>query len=226
METKKSFKADLGNKRSLFLEIGLLAALALVIAAFSYTPAEYEIKHVDLGYMPVDEGYLPVNTPEPPRQAPHRIEIKTVTDLLQIVPNDEQIKVDIDFRDFEADALVAPMVPVKEEEVVEEQIFLTVESMPKFMGGDLDAFRRWVSQNVRFPQIALDNGVHGRVVLEFVIEKDGSLTNIKVLQAPDRLLSEEAVRVLKTSPKWVPGKQRDRTVRVKYTLPVDFRVQQ
>ena len=97
--------------------------------------------------------------------------------------------------------------------------------MPSFQGGDLNTFRTWVQQNVKFPQIALENGIQGRVVLSFVIEKDGRLTNIQVLQTPDRSLSEEAIRVLNKSPTWSPGKQRNQVVRVKYTLPVDFRVQ-
>ena len=87
-------------------------------------------------------------------------------------------------------------------------------------------FRNWVMQKVRFPQIALENNINGRVLLSFVIERDGSLTNIQVLQTPDASLSDEAIRVLKTSPKWTPGKQRNQSVRVKYTLPVEFRIQQ
>jgi protein TonB len=97
--------------------------------------------------------------------------------------------------------------------------------MPSFQGGDLNTFRNWVQSNVRFPQIALENGISGTVVLSFVIEKDGRLTNIQVLRTPDRSLSEEAVRVLEKSPKWTPGKQRNQVVRVKYNLPVVFRVQ-
>ena len=96
--------------------------------------------------------------------------------------------------------------------------------MPSFQGGDLNTFRKWVQENLRFPQIALENGISGRVTLQFVIERDGRLTNIKVLQSPDRSLSEEATRVLNKSPKWSPGKQRNKPVRVSYTLPVDFRV--
>ena len=98
--------------------------------------------------------------------------------------------------------------------------------MPSFQGGDLNKFRAWVQQNIRFPQIALENGIQGRVVLSFVIEKDGRLTNIQVLQTPDRSLSDEAIRVLQQSPKWSPGKQRNQPVRVRYTLPVEFRIQQ
>ena len=110
-------------------------------------------------------------------------------------------------------------------ETEDDQPFLIAETMPSFQGGDLNTFRNWVQQNVKFPQIALENGIQGRVVLSFVIEKDGRLTNIQVLQTPDRSLSEEAIRVLNKSPKWSPGKQRNQVVRVKYTLPVDFRVQ-
>ena len=108
----------------------------------------------------------------------------------------------------------------------DDNTVLVAEQMPTFQGGDLNTFRNWVQQNVRFPQIALENGIQGRVVVTFVIEKDGRLTNIEVLQTPDRSLSDEAVRVLSKSPKWSPGKQRNQPVRVKYTLPVDFRVQQ
>ena len=98
--------------------------------------------------------------------------------------------------------------------------------MPTFQGGDLMKFRAWVQSRLRYPQIAQENGITGRVLLTFVVERDGSLTNIEVLQTPDRSLSDEAARVLKMSPKWKPGKQRNQAVRVKYTLPVDFRLQQ
>ena len=132
---------------------------------------------------------------------------------------------DVDFTDFDEDTEIVQQVQVVEEQVEDDQPFLIAETMPKFQGGDLNAFRNWVQQNVKFPQIALENGIQGRVVLTFVIEKDGRLTNIVVLQTPDRSLSEEAIRVLNKSPKWSPGKQRNQVVRVKYTLPVDFRVQ-
>ena len=96
--------------------------------------------------------------------------------------------------------------------------------MPEFPGGQ-GALLQYLAKSIKYPVIALENGIQGRVVLSFVIEKDGRLTNIQVLQTPDRSLSEEAIRVLNKSPKWSPGKQRNQVVRVKYTLPVDFRVQ-
>ena len=98
--------------------------------------------------------------------------------------------------------------------------------MPSFQGGDLMTFRAWVMGQIRYPQIAIENNITGRVVVSFVIEKDGRLTNIQVLQTPDSSLSDETIRVLKTSPKWTPGKQRNQTVRVKYTLPVQYNLQQ
>ena len=103
--------------------------------------------------------------------------------------------------------------------------YVKVEQMPSFQGGDLMTFRNWVMQKVKYPQIAQENNITGRVLLMFVIERDGSLTNIQVLQTPDSSLSDEAIRVLKSSPKWTPGKQRNQAVRVKYTLPIDFRIQ-
>ena len=124
------------------------------------------------------------------------------------------------------DLKISQQVAVEEEVIEEEPPFLVAETMPSFQGGDLNAFRNWVQSKVRYPAIAQENGISGRVVLTFVIEKDGRLTNIQVLQTPDRSLSEEAVRVLQQSPKWSPGKQRNQPVRVKYTLPVDFREQQ
>ncbi len=130
------------------------------------------------------------------------------------------------FTEFDENTEVIQQVEVVEEEIQDDQPFLVAETMPSFQGGDLNTFRNWVQQNVRFPQIALENGIQGRVVVTFVIEKDGRLTNIEVLQTPDRSLSDEAIRVLSKSPKWGPGKQRNQPVRVKYTLPVDFRVQQ
>ena len=108
------------------------------------------------------------------------------------------------------------------EEVENDEPFLTVETMPSFQGGDLLSFERWVNSMLRYPASAAENGISGRVVLQFVIERDGSLTNIKVLVSPDNSLSEEAIRVLNLSPKWTPGKQCNQTVRVRFILPISF----
>ena len=226
MELKKSPKADLNNKRGLLLEIGLVVSLLLVIAAFAYTPKEYRIEIVTEYVAPVEEEITEVTRQDQkPPEAPKKVEVKVITDMLEVVTNDTKITTDVDFAEFDENTEVIQQVEVKEEVIEDDQPFLIVETMPSFQGGDLNKFRAWVQQNIRFPQIALENGIQGRVVLSFVIEKDGRLTNIQVLQSPDRSLSDEAIRVLSKSPKWSPGKQRNQVVRVKYTLPVDFRVQ-
>lgn len=226
MELKKSPKADLNNKRGLLLEIGLVVSLLLVIAAFAYTPKEYRIEIVTEYVAPVEEEITEVTRQDQkPPEAPKKVEVKMITDMLEVVTNDTKITTDVDFAEFDENTEVIQQVEVKEEVIEDDQPFLIAETMPSFQGGDLNKFRTWVQQNIRFPQIALENGIQGRVVLSFVIEKDGRLTNIQVLQSPDRSLSDEAIRVLSKSPKWSPGKQRNQVVRVKYTLPVDFRVQ-
>lgn len=226
MELKKSPKADLNNKRGLLLEIGLVVSLLLVIAAFAYTPKEYRIEIAREYVAPVEEEITEVTRQDQkPPEAPKKVEVKVITDMLEVVTNDTKITTDVDFAEFDENTEVIQQVEVKEEVIEDDQPFLIAETMPSFQGGDLNKFRTWVQQNIRFPQIALENGIQGRVVLSFVIEKDGRLTNIQVLQSPDRSLSDEAIRVLSKSPKWSPGKQRNQVVRVKYTLPVDFRVQ-
>ena len=140
---------------------------------------------------------------------------------------DVQTTADIETIDMNCRILAAKLLSrevTADNFAVDDEPFFRSEQMPSFQGGDLNTFRRWVQSNVQFPQIALMNGIQGRVTLTFVIEKDGRLTNIQVLQSPHPSLSEEAIRVLSQSPKWSPGLQRNTSVRVKYTLPVDFKV--
>ncbi|WP_300723199.1 energy transducer TonB [uncultured Alistipes sp.] len=227
MEIKKSPKADLQNKRGLLLEIGLIISLGLVILAFWYTPKERTIEKFDQEVVVIEEDLTEITRQDQkPPEPPKKVEVKVIADLLEVVTNDTKITTEVSFTEFDENTEVIQQVEVVEEEIEDDQPFLVAETMPSFQGGDLNTFRNWVQQNVRFPQIALENGIQGRVVVTFVIEKDGRLTNIEVLQTPDRSLSDEAVRVLSKSPKWSPGKQRNQPVRVKYTLPVDFRVQQ
>ena len=226
MELKKHPKVDLQNKRGILLEIGLIVALAVVIGAFLYTPKEVRVEKIDMNYGPVEEEITEITRQDQkPPEPPKKTEITVITDILNIVTNDTKITTDIGFAEFEEDIEIVQQVAVQEEEIEEEQIFYKVETMPSFMGGDLTTFRNWVQGKVKYPQLAQENNISGRVLLMFVVEKDGSLTNIEVLQTPDSSLAEEAIRVLKTSPKWTPGKQRNQSVRVKYTLPIDFRIQ-
>lgn len=226
MEPKKTPKADLQNKRFLFLEIGCCVALLVVILAFMYTPKEYRIEQVDNNYGPVEEQITEItHQDQKPPEPPKKTEITVITDILKVVTNDTKIDTSLDFLDYDDADNVIQTVAVKEEEIEDDQPFIRVEEMPSFQGGDLMTFRNWVQSKVKYPQIAQENNISGRVLLQFVVERDGTLTNIVVLQTPDSSLSDEAIRVLKSSPKWKPGKQRNQTVRVKYTLPIDFRIQ-
>ena len=227
MEIKKNPKVDVNNKRTVLLEIGLILALLIVIAAFLYTPREVTVEKIDMNYGPVEEQITEITRQEEQKpEPPKKTEITVITDVLNIVTNDEKIETGFDFAEFDEDVEIIQQVAVEEEVIEDDQPFVKVEQMPSFMGGDLMTFRNWVQSKVRYPQIAQENNISGRVLLMFVIERDGTLTNIEVLQTPDRSLSDEAARVLKMSPKWKPGKQRNQAVRVKYTLPVDFRLQQ
>ena len=116
---------------------------------------------------------------------------------------------------------IAEPEPVKEEET---KVFDVVEQMPSFPGGP-SALMQYLSSNIKYPVVAEENGVQGRVVCTFVVEKDGSITDVKVVKSVDPSLDKEAVRVVKSMPKWIPGKQNGSAVRVKYTVPVTFRLQ-
>lgn len=226
MEIKKSPKADLQKRKGLFLEIGLVISLAITVAAFRYAPKEYRIEAVEQDVVIVEEEIVEITRNElKPPAPPKKIEIQVFNDILDIVTNDTEVKTDISFEEF-VDGLDMDVnyVVVEEEEIEEDTPIIKAEKMPTFQGGDLMKFREWVQKRLHYPQIAQENGISGRVTLSFVIEKDGSLTNIEVMQSPDRSLAEEAIRVLKTSPKWEPGKQRNQPVRVKYTLPVAFQI--
>ncbi len=225
MELKKNPKADLKNKRGLLLEIGLILSLGLLIAAFAYTPKEHRIEQVDMNYGPIEEQITEITRQDQkPPEPPKKVEIKVISTLLQVVTNDTKVDTEVDFAEFDEDTEIIQQVQEKEEVIEDDQPFLIAETMPSFNGGDLSTFHKWVQSKVRYPQIAAENGISGRVILTFVIEKDGTLTNIQVLQTPDRSLSDEASRVLLSSPKWSPGKQRNQAVRVKFTLPVVFSI--
>ncbi|MDR2885339.1 MAG: TonB family protein [Rikenellaceae bacterium] len=226
MEPKKSPKADLENKKGLFLQIGMILSLGLCIALFSYSQKEKTVEKIDMGIAMVEEDLVEITTQDQKPPEPVKQTITVESDIINIVKNDAKIKTDISFNEFSEDeAVVVKKAEVREEATVSDEPFVIVEQMPTFQGGDLNSFRNWVQSRLKYPTIAAENGISGKVTLSFVIEKDGTLTNIQVLQTPDRSLSEEAERVLKTSPKWTPGKQRNMAVRVKYTLPVEFRIQ-
>ncbi len=224
MEAKKTRKADLQNRRMLFMEIGLVAALLFVVAAFSWGQTEKKVEAMVDNVAPVEEEVI-VNTEQEQRQPEARPPVAQVlSDIIDVVRDDTQITTDYSFDEFTEDFVVEVPVAV-EEEVVEDIPILIAEEMPTFQGGDQMVFRNWVTEKIEYPRIASENNIQGTVITKFVIERDGSLTSIEIMSSPDRSLSDEATRVLKLSPKWTPGKQRNRPVRVQFVLPVQFTLQ-
>ena len=228
MEIKKTPKADLENRRTLFTEIGLVVALLVVWGAFSYSTKEKAVASLGEDTPVVEvEDMVPITeeTPPPPPEAP---KIPVLSDQIDIVEDD--IKVDDNFMSLEDDASLGVEImdyveEVKEEVVEEEAIpFQLVEEKPSFNGGDANEFSKWVNSKLQYPEIAKENGVQGRVTLQFTVNPDGSVSNVKVLRGVDSSLDKEAVRVVSMSPKWKPGKQRDRAVKVTYTFPVIFQL--
>ena len=228
MEIKKSEKANLENKKLLFLEIGLIVSLLITYIAFEWTSSETKTSLLeDNTEILIEEEIISTNmdTPPPPPAAP---KIPVLSDQIDIV--DDEIELDDDmFMNLEDNANlgveIMDYVEVQEEAVEEEAIpFQLVEEKPSFQGGDANQFSKWVNSRLVYPEIAKENGVQGRVTLQFTVEKDGTVTKVKVLRGVDPSLDKEAVRVVSMSPKWKPGKQRDRAVPVTYTFPVIFQL--
>ena len=229
MEIKKTEKASLENKKLLFVEIGLVVSLAITLFAFEWTSTETETASLeDTTEILIEEEIIStqMETPPPPPEAP---KIPVLSDQIDIVDDEIEIEDDM-FMNLEDDASlgveIMDYVEVVEEEVVEEEAipFQLVEEKPSFQGGDSNQFSKWVNSRLVYPEIAKENGVQGRVTLQFTVEKDGTVTKVKVLRGVDPSLDKEAVRVVSMSPKWKPGKQRDRAVPVTYTFPVIFQL--
>ena len=193
-------------------------------SAFAVTPKEHRIEKVDLGYAPVEVEIVEVTREDQkPPEAPKKVDMAVVSDMLEVVTNDTKIETEIDFAEFDMNQAIE-VAPVQTEEVFEEEIFIIVEEKASFMGGDEGTFRNWVQQRVKYPAIAQENGIQGKVIISFVVNTDGSVSNIEVLRTPDSTLSDEAVRIIKSSPKWTAAKQRNKSVRQKFVIPIDFRI--
>ena len=228
MELKKNEKANLENKKSLFLQIGLIIALIICIGAMEWTSGQKkDSAFAGMTEEAIEEEQIPVTEETPPEDMPPP-EV-TVTDLFEIVEDDVVIDTDVKFEDDETseDKVVEIYAPVlqAEEEEVEEEIFVIVEDMPKFKGGDINTFRDWVQKRVRYPELASENGIQGRVFITFVVETNGNVSNVSVSRSVDALLDEAAKEAVAASPKWEPGMQRGRPVRVRYSIPIIFQLQ-
>ena len=230
MELKKSPKADLENKRSYFLEIGIIVALAACIGLFSWSQKERKIENlVQEEGVAVETEMTEVTVQEDKRPpAPMKTQAVVLSDLLNVVQNDAKIEQTMNILDLDVTQDLAVDVGkfggtyTGEEEVVEDDPVVIAEEMPSFMGGDVNAFSRWCSQHIKYPPVAIDNGSQGKVMLQFVVERDGSISRVTVQRGVDKYLDEEAVRVVKSAPKWKPGSNRGKPVRVYVNVPITF----
>ena len=225
MEEKKSPKANLENKKLMFTQIGLI--ISLLVAWLAFEHKSYDKREIDPSLLNrevvVDEEMVEITKQE--EQKPQPVEVPKQTTQLEIVQDDvetEDIEINADVEQNEViEEYVAP--EVVEEEVVEQEIFQIVEEMPSYPG-DEKALLEYVAKNIKYPQIARETGIQGRVFVGFVVEPDGSVSNVKILRGIGGGCDEEAMRVIKSLPKWKPGKQRGKAVRVSYQIPVVFKL--
>ncbi len=225
MKLKKSPKADLEKKKTLFLQTGFIISLALALLAFEWKSYEkLDIDIPDRTPFNVPEEKIPV--PEDKKLPPPPEPPKTTTEIV-IVDNDVDVedKVDIDVN-MDFDEALPKWTPSLPDEVAVEgnEPFIAVEENPQFPGGNT-ARVRYLANNIKYPKTARELGIQGTVYLSFIVEKDGSVTNVEILRGIGYGCDEEALRVVRDMPKWKPGKQREKPVRVQFSMPVRFVLQ-
>ncbi|MCR5050958.1 MAG: TonB family protein [Paludibacteraceae bacterium] len=227
MKSKKSEKASLEKNKIVYILMGFIFVLSLCFVALEWSDEVKKIAPISNIWDAIpDDLDIPQTqqqtTPPPPPQVQE-------VEALIVVDDDKEVEsLEINAEDDKTEELVIapPVTDIPDEpDEPDDVIFKVVESMPEFPGGQQALFR-YLSENVKYPVIAQENGIQGKVVCQFVVNKDGSIVDIEVVRSSgDSSLDKEAVRVIKTMPKWKPGKQRGKAVRVKYTVPVNFKLQ-
>ena len=224
METKKNQEVDLERWRSILLEIGFIVSLLLVYLSFLYKGNnKTETILGEMQEMPIETEFIPITRPKevkpPPPPPPPK-----VVEKIEIVKNNEKVKdIDINSESSEDTKIDAPpLIDIGEPDENNAPVnFYAIKKKPEFPGGFV-AMQKWIRDHVNYPDIAKANGVEGKVYIQFVIGKDGSVTNVEVLRPVDPYLDAEALRVIKSMPKWSPGEQRGKPVKVIFQLPVNF----
>lgn len=226
MEQKKSKKADLENKKGIFLQVGLVVALSVILIGFEWTTKPQEDDDTEMVRQIEFEDEMIVTRREPPKEQP-KPETPKVAEVLDIVEDDVEID-DFDF-DMEVDDDTEydfTMLDDDEEQIEEEEIFYIVEDMPTFNGGDPALeFRKYIAANLDYPEIAAENGISGRVIVQFAVNAQGKVVDAVVVRSVDPALDKEAIRVVMASPAWTPGRQRGKAVKVLFTFPINFVLQ-
>ena len=239
MEIKKSAKADLEKGKGLSILLGLLVALSLVFVSLEWRSSIAQAQGADGGDKHVMEDALIVqddqkpDEPEPPKpeEAPSQTEIQ-LPEEFKVVSNDTKVE-KLSIISADEDKVLPPanipLGPVNNpggtgSEELSDEPFEVVEEQPEFIGGQ-DAFRKFLQNNLRYPERAADEGIQGRVMVRFIVERDGSVSAVEVAKGVDPDLDKEAVRVVKALPKWKPGRQQGKAVRTRYMLPIVFTLQ-
>lgn len=224
MKEKKNQESNLEKKRSSFLIGGLIFACSLSLCSFEWANFSYEDYHNPLAYegdFLVPEEIQQTFTVNPPKPKPKK-KVKSL--ILEIVDDNEdlteEIEMDIDDLDEEEDIEVED-IGLEEEDPEEGKIFIIVEDQPEFPGGE-KALKQFLADNITYPQLALEAGIRGKVFVTFVVGKDGSVEDAKVLRGIGGGCEKEALKAIEKMPKWKPGKQRGKAVNVQYNIPVVF----
>jgi len=224
MEIKKYDKVNLERFRGLFFQAGLLIALAFCLILFQWSSAE-ESEFVPSSFdnIEIEETQIirtQQNIPPPSLPPPPVL----ISDIIEIVENttdlEEELSLNLDFTENEEIELLDFNFSDSDEELVEE-VFLIADDLPVFPGGD-DALRTFIAQNIIYPEVAVKKKTQGKVYVRFVITSTGEIDEVQVVRGIDPLLDEEAMRVVKTLPKWTPGKNGGKNVSVWYTIPINF----
>jgi len=215
MKAKKNPEISIEHKKGMFFQIGLVVTLLLVLVAFEWK--SYEKTDYNLGQLQMDDledEMIPITRqeekpPPPPPPPPEIIEI--VEDEVEI-----ENEVEVEDTDTDEDDFIE-----QEEEDDSDEIFMVVEQMPVFPGGDL-GLMKFIQKTVKYPPIAKENDITGKVYVSYVVNKKGKVTNVKVVRGVDKYLDSEAIRVVKLLPYASAGKQRGKPVNVQYTIPINF----
>lgn len=212
------------NRRGLSLQIGMFGSLAIVLSAFTYTEKYSNAdSRGQVTAFEINEKMIPVTCLEEVK----RLIQPAALDILNVVTEKMEITDNPIIKDCDATKdnknKQAQVVPDNKQKV-DETIFVVVENMPEFPGGDL-ALRKFIAASIKYPVSASENGIQGKVFVNFVVDKDGRISNVKVARGVDPSIDREALRVVMTLPKWRPGMQRGKAVRVSYTIPISFILQ-
>ena len=219
MDLKKNPEVNVEKKKHLLFQVGLVTALAVILIAFEWKTFDRSVS--SLGQLQVEleeEELIPITQQEPPPPPPPPPQ----NTIIEIVEDDVELEEELEIMETEIDEdTEIEIVEIAEEVYEEPEIFTIVEQMPSFPGGEAKLFQ-YLGENMKYPAMARDAGITGVVYVTFVVKEDGKIDGVRILRGVGGGCDEEAIRVVKSMPRWTPGKQRGKSVRVQYNLPIRF----